>query len=95
MTCDGSLWWETVCELAHPTNARVAADTIRIEDPRTPSQNVGSNTGEVAWDSGYGYVCTNTSAAVRWKRALLEGYRSNTAMTGNEMGMPPACARTQ
>lgn len=53
-----------------PTEALdVNANTIRVRAARTPaSASEACASGEIAWDTGYVYVCTATNA---WKRAAL------------------------
>ena len=47
----------------------VNADTIRVRTARTPASATETcNAGEIAWDSGFVYVCI---AANTWKRATL------------------------
>ncbi|WP_157046139.1 hypothetical protein [Geotalea uraniireducens] len=49
----------------------MAGDTIRIDTPRTPASGSNCYQGEIAWDSGFVYVCT---AANHWKRSALADY---------------------
>ncbi|MDH5664748.1 MAG: hypothetical protein OEY10_00420 [Nitrosopumilus sp.] len=56
-----------------PTEALdVNADTIRIRTARTPATSAEAcNTGEMAWDTSYIYICTTTNT---WKRATLNAF---------------------
>jgi len=49
----------------------VKGDIIRLEGTRTPAQASACNSGEIAWDTGFVYVCTATNT---WKRAALAAY---------------------
>ncbi|MDH5478613.1 MAG: hypothetical protein OEY50_09800, partial [Nitrospinota bacterium] len=47
----------------------VNANTIRVRTARTPaSASEACSAGEIAWDSGFVYVCVATNT---WKRAAL------------------------
>lgn len=48
----------------------INSDTIRLRTPKTPASNGTGNTGDIAWDADYFYICT---APNTWKRAALTG----------------------
>ena len=48
----------------------IAGDSIKIATSQTPASNGAGVAGEIAWDTGYLYVCT---AANTWERAALTG----------------------
>ncbi len=48
----------------------VGGDNIRITTPQTPASNGAGTIGEIAWDTGYLYVCTATNT---WERIILTG----------------------
>lgn len=48
----------------------VNSDSIRIRVNQSPASSDACDTGEIAWDSSYIYVCTSSGA---WKRAALTG----------------------
>lgn len=50
----------------------VAADTIRIQTPKTPTAaNAPGSQGQIAWDTNYLYVCIATNT---WRRTPLTSW---------------------
>ena len=50
----------------------VNGDIIRLQSSKTPaSASASGNTGDICWDTGYLYVCTDTDT---WKRATISAW---------------------
>ena len=50
----------------------VNGDIIRLQSSKTPaSASASGNTGDICWDTGYLYVCTDTDT---WKRAAISNW---------------------
>lgn len=48
----------------------VNSDSIRIRTNQSPASTDACDTGEIAWDTSYIYICTSSG---NWKRAALTG----------------------
>lgn len=49
---------------------QITGDSVTIKTSQSPASSDACDTGEIAWDTGYIYICTSSGA---WKRAALTG----------------------
>lgn len=94
---DGSTWYEAIVAdkdtgnvgigtSAPKTLLDIADDSLRLRSAKTPASESDTGIqGQIAWDSDYIHVCTDTDT---WKRAALGDWSSSGAAQGS--GAPDA-----